>query len=345
VNTRPPTRRAVTGFVAAAGGLGFTPLFAQSPPANLAPQANLALEVVPPPPDAVPPSEAVVPTVAEPDASVPTTSNRFEHVTAPVRINGEGPFVFLVDTGANRSCVSTALALRLGLPPGPPLTVHTSVGKRVRQSALVERLEIGTRSAKRVHAPLLPIALRVDGVLGVDWLKGQRLVLNFKEQRLEITAPRAEKSQTDRVIVPARRRMGQLTIVDADMGETRLSAMIDSGSQVSMGNDALRRRLGAQPDRKPPQKIGLVSVTGERFDGDLLYLPFMRLGGLHLGNVPIVFSEMHVFQLWELTKIPTVVLGMDLLTLFNEVAVDYGRATVRFDFTGDQGLLRPPSKL
>jgi predicted aspartyl protease len=337
VNARPPTRRAVAGFVAAAGGLGFTPLFAQSP------EGSLALEGGPPP-NLVPPTEAVVPAVSEPDTSVQTTSNKFEHVTAPVRINGAGPFVFLVDTGANRSCVSTALALRLGLPAGRPVTVHTSVGKRVRQSAMVDRLEIGTRSVRRVHAPLLPIVLRVDGVLGVDWLKGQRLVLNFKEQRLEITAPRVEKSQTDRVVVPARRRMGQLTIVDADMGDTRLSAMIDSGSQVSMGNEALRRRLGAQPDRKP-QKIGLVSVTGERFEGDLLYLPFMRLGGLHLGNVPIVFSEMHVFQLWELTKTPTVILGMDLLMIFNEVAVDYGRATVRFDFTGEQGLLKPPSRL
>lgn len=332
MNARPLTRRTVAGAAVAAGAMGFTQLlFAQAPG-----EAE-------PPPEA--PQDAVVPGVAEPDASVPTTSNKFEHITAPVRINGQGPFVFLVDTGANRSCVSNALAQRLGLPSGPPLTVHTSMGKRVRQSAIVERLEVGTRSARRVHAPMLPIAMSVDGVLGVDWLKGQRLVLNFKDQVMEITAPRAETSKADSVVVPARRRMGQLTIVDADMGDTRLAAMIDSGSEVSMGNEALRRRLGEQPGRGPPQKIGLVSITGEKFEGDLLYLPFMRLGGLHLGNVPIVFTEMHVFQLWELTRIPTVVLGMDLLTLFNQVAVDFGKATVRFDFTDDQGLLKPPTKL
>lgn len=319
MNARRLTRRTVTGVAAAAGAMGFSQLFAQTPEATGSP-------------------DAAVPVADEPDASVPTTANRFEHITAPVRINGVGPFEFLVDTGANRSCLSTALAARLGLPAGPSVTVHTSVGKRVRQTALVERLEIGTRSQRRVHTPLLPIALKVDGVLGVDWLKGQRLVLDFKGQRLEITAPRVEIAQADRVIVPAQRRMGQLTIVDADMGDIRIKAMIDSGSQVSMGNDALRRRLGAQPSRGKPQQIGLISVTGERFHGDLLYLPFMRLGGLQLGNVPVVFSEMHVFELWKLTKTPTVVLGMDLLTVFNEVAMDYGRATVRFDFTGDRRL-------
>ena len=324
MDTRRLTRRTVTGLVAAAGALAASPLLAQ----------------IPGTPEAPPPPDAPIPT-AEPDASVPTSTSRFEHVTAPVRINGQGPFVFLVDTGANRSCISTTLATRLGLPAGPPVAVHTSVGKRVRPTALVDALEIGTRSQKRVVAPLLPIAMQVDGVLGVDWLKGQRLVLNFRDKLLEITAPRSETAHRDRVIVPAKSKSGQLTIVDAAMGDTRINALIDSGSQVSMGNGALRRRLGVQPaGGRPPLRVGLVTVAGEPFHGELLYMPFMRLGGLQLGNVPIVFTEMHVFHLWELAKVPTVVLGIDLLTEFDEVAMDYGHATVRFDVIGDRRL--PP---
>jgi predicted aspartyl protease len=322
VNTRRLTRRTMTGFTAAAGALAFSRAWAQTPEV---PAAE--------PETAGTPAEAE----AQPDANIATTTSRFEHMTAPVRINGAGPFQFVVDTGANRSCVATSLAEQLGLPAGKPVTVHTSVGRRVRQTAMIERLEVGPRSTKQVHAPILPIALRADGVLGVDWLKGQRLVLNFKDQRMEITGPKPEQGRADRVIVPARRRMGQLTIVDADLGDTRINALIDSGSQVSMGNAELRRRLGPQPNRAArPERITLISVTGERFYGDLLYLPFMRLGGLLLGNVPIVFSEMSVFELWKLTTTPTVVLGMDLLTQFTEVAMDYGRSTVRFDFLGDR---------
>ena len=59
--------------------------------------------------------------------------------------------------------------------------------------------------------------------------------------------------------------------------------------------------------------------------------PFIRLGGLTLGNVPVVFTDMPVFKLWDLHDTPTMMLGIDLLTQFTTVAVDFGRSAVRFD--------------
>jgi predicted aspartyl protease len=273
----------------------------------------------------------------EPAASVATGVGKYDHITAPVTINGAGPFRFLVDTGASRSCLTPQLAEALHLPAGPTMQVNTVVGRHACPTAVIERLQVGPRSQRRVRAPLLPITMQVDGVLGVDWLKGQRLVLGLKDHRLEITAPRTEAERPNRVIVHARRRRGQLTIIDADLGGARISAMIDSGSQVSIANEALRAQLN-QGSKAPgrTERIELESVTGELFYGDELFLPFMRLGGLHLGNVPIVFSEVHVFSLWKLTATPTVILGMDLLNEFTEVAMDYGRSTVRFDFVGDR---------
>ena len=40
---------------------------------------------------------------------------------------------------------------------------------------------------------------------------------------------------------------------------------------------------------------------------------------------------MHVFDYWDLKSKPSVVLGMDLLTQFDTVAMDFGRSQVRFD--------------
>ena len=43
---------------------------------------------------------------------------------------------------------------------------------------------MGPRNRRKVRAPALPIkGSDVDGVLGVDWLKGQRLVLDFKGRK------------------------------------------------------------------------------------------------------------------------------------------------------------------
>jgi hypothetical protein len=258
-------------------------------------------------------------------------------LVAPVWINGLGPFNFLVDTGANRSCISIALAEKLALAPGPQVSLHTVVSTRMRNSVMVDRLQIGTRSQRNVTVPVLPIPpSEAEGVLGVDWLKNRRLLLDFHGKGLEISAPKAETSGENRVVVPARRRSGQLTLVDADVSGRPISAMIDSGSELSIGNGALRRLMPAMKagERDRIQRVEMSSLLGEKFSGDLLYVPFMRLGGLTLGNVPVVFAETHVFDLWELRDKPAIILGMDLLTQFTAVALDFGRSTVRFDIAG-----------
>ena len=75
----------------------------------------------------------------------------------------------------------------------------------------------------------------------------------------------------------------------------------------------------------------MISIAGESFSGQQLALPFIRLGGLTLGNVPVVFTDMPIFKLWDLHDTPTIMLGIDLLTQFTTVAVDFGRSAVRFD--------------
>ncbi|RAK61238.1 peptidase A2A [Phenylobacterium hankyongense] len=309
------SRREASVALLAAAGVGFLPgglARAQVAPAE------------PPPPDDDPPIQ------------LDTASDRFEHMLAPVTINDRGPFNFLLDTGANISCISRSLADRLGLEAGPPARVHTMAGVRTRPSVIIPRLLVGGRSRRTVRAPSLPMkGPEVEGVLGVDWLKGQRLVLGFKDKSLEITRSRSETSQDGRIVVPARRRMGQLTIVDADLSGKRISALIDSGSQVTICNTPLRKAL-AETDRRQgrasvPVRVGLETIAGEAFTGEQFYLPFLRLGGLHLGNVPVVHADSHVFDLWGLQDTPAIVLGMDLLTQFTTVALDFGRSQVRFD--------------
>jgi predicted aspartyl protease len=282
------------------------------------------------------------PVVAEvvedhPPTQVQTAAGRNEHMILPVSINGQGPFRFMIDTGANVSCVSQKLAEQLSLEAASPARVHTVVGVRSRPRVTISHLEIGGRVRRTVRAPALSFrGTDIDGLLGVDWLKGQRLVLDFKRQNLEITRSRTEHPEEGRVIVPARRRSGQLTIVDADMRGKRISAMIDSGSQVTVCNAALRRLVEKeQPGEmgEALQRVRLEAITGETFWGDMLYLPFVRLGGLQLGNVPVVHADLHVFDLWDLNTSPALVIGMDLLTQFNAVALDYGRSVVRFDIS------------
>ena len=279
--------------------------------------------------------------VDEAPTQVDTGLDAYEHMLGPVMINGQGPFQFLVDTGANTSCVSKTLAERLALPTTEPARVHTIVGVRERPGVLIDRLEVGERKRKSVRVAVLPLTDALDGVLGIDWLSGQRLELGFKAKSLTITRSRDEISKEHSAVVPARRRLGQLTIVDADLSGKRINAMIDSGSQMSMCNAPLREIVVSADQRRghvdPYQRLRMETLVGEQFYGEMLFLPFIRLGGLHLGNVPVIYADTHVFDIWDLKDKPSVVLGMDLLAQFDTVAMDFGRSRVRFDIS------EPPS--
>lgn len=292
-----------------------------------------------PPPEPTPP--AATPTEAAPSetsTNVATTTNALSHMVAPVMVNGQGPFRFLIDTGANRSVINAPLAARLNLPPGPPVRLHTVAGVRERPSVTIDELKVGERTQRRVRAPTIPILnFDADGVLGVDWLKSSRLTFDFKKNEIEIVDSRhAEAVMVGRqaMVVPARLRSGQITIIDADLGGRRINALIDSGSEVSLGNPALRELIIRSQEPGKLQEVELTTITGERLAGEMLYVPFIRLGGLLLGNVPIVFAKVHVFELWNMDREPALILGMDLLRQFDAVTMDYGRARVRFDLLG-----------
>lgn len=316
------SRRATLGLLAAAA-------------ATQAARAD-AQPALPPAADAAPQIE--LPDEDGPPAKLDTHQDRNEHMLAPVTINGQGPFNFLLDTGANISCVSNRLMQKLALTSVDSTMVHTVVGVRQRPMVLLDELQVGPRNRKGVKAPALPIqGPEVDGVLGVDWLKGQRLVLDFKGRKLEIQKSRTDQSEPGRVVVvPARRRHGQLTIVDADLSGQRISAIIDSGAQGTLCNGKLRDMVRAGEVRRgetfEPQFVRMESLAGESFMGEVVFLPFLRLGGLHLGNVQVTHADMHVFDIWGLKDSPALVIGMDLLAQFEEVALDFGRSAVKFQF-------------
>ncbi|RAK52027.1 aspartyl protease family protein [Phenylobacterium deserti] len=272
----------------------------------------------------------------DPETSLDTTGDPYSTMVAPVGVNGQGPYPFLIDTGANVSCVSRRLAEHLELTPAPPARVHSVIGVQTRPAVMIHELQVGRRNRRRVRAPALPLKSdQLGGVLGVDWLKGQRLVLNIKEKRLEITFSRNDPPRLNSVVVPARQRWGQLTIVDADVSYRPIQALIDSGSQITMCNDPLRRLVAridpTQGLQRKPSPVRLETIMGEPFIGDLIYLPFLRLGGLRLGNVPVVHANTHVFRVWGVEEKPALVIGMDLLSEFSTVALDFGKASVRFD--------------
>ena len=282
----------------------------------------------------------------EPDggAHLETAFDTAKRMTVPVYVNGRGPFAFVVDTGANRSVISSELAAALALPAAGRVDVHGIAGVEPAPLAGIRSFRVGETSSKDLVFPVLPRGkLGADGLLGVDVLRSRRIFLDFAQNRFEIASSAVGveigrqmnsriRDQLEPVRVPATYRFGQLVILDAQVGEVRVSAFLDSGSQVTVGNIALRDAVIRQrPEfgvRLAP--VPLISATGQTAMGEFAPLPTVRLGGMAVNQVMGIFANLHIFDLWKLADRPAILIGIDVLRHFRGVTLDFGRRQVIF---------------
>lgn len=250
-----------------------------------------------------------------------------------VWLNDRGPYRFIVDSGADRSVVGEAVATRLALPTGPGVRLFDVAGNRDASTVRLASLRVGTSEVSNLVTPVLRERhLGAHGILGIDALADQRLMLDFERREVTVqdSSRRPAEADKDEIVVVARRRRGQLIITQASAGETRIQAVIDTGAEVTLGNSALKARVlgGRRPLRS--EQIELVGVSGEKIVADLVIVPEMRVGRLRIGNVPVAFADIPPFRLFGLTEVPAVLLGTDVLEAFRRVSLDFGAKRVRF---------------
>jgi hypothetical protein len=109
--------------------------------------------------------------------------------------------------------------------------------------------------------------------------------------------------------------------------------IVDSGLQVSVGNEVLRRLLTSRRNRF--EQIGLVSVTGETFSADYTTVDNLRIGGVLISGMPVAFANAHFFTRMRLTRRPALMLGMDALQMFRRVTVDFPNRRAHFVLPDD----------
>lgn len=291
-----------------------------------------------------------VASTADPAPSVPETIQGSRDVnkrlTVPVTIDGGGTYQFVVDTGAERTVLSRELAERLTLAPAAPVTLLSIAGQDQVATAIVPGLRL-TSSRSRMEAfeaPLLSeFHLGAVGMLGIDSLQTKRVVLDFRAMRMSISeAPRSTRVATDEIVVTARRRLGQLILVDAEAEGQKINVIIDTGSAVSIGNPALRQRLERRKRLGPVVPISITSVTGGQTPADYSSVHEIRIGGVTLKDMPIAFADAQIFHRLGLDNRPSVLLGMDALRLFDRVSIDFANRNVRFLMPGDAWQVPPP---
>ena len=256
-----------------------------------------------------------------------------DRLTVPVSIDGKGPYRFLVDTGAERTVISEELARELSLGAGADARMHTMSGVGNVDTVIIPKLKVSARTVKGINAPALSrYHLGAEGMLGVDSLQSQRVLFDFVKNSMTISPSRVEEEHYDgdTIVVTARSKFGRLILADARADGQKVWVIIDTGSQVTIGNEALRRKLSKKKRLPPTVPIQLVSVTGGTVQADYTRISGLIMGGVTLTDMPIAFTDAHPFRKLGLTDKPAMLLGMDALGVFDRVTVDFANRRVRF---------------
>jgi hypothetical protein len=156
-----------------------------------------------------------------------------------VKLNGQGPFAFMIDTGAGMQAdIDTSVAERLKLRPSGSAVNGDPSGENDREVAttIVDSIEIGRANFRNVTAIVRPQRISkdypdIDGILGFALFSDYLLTLDYPRMQLKLergTLPPANGADILNFEIENR-----IPIIELAIGRIRVPAHIDSGNFVA----------------------------------------------------------------------------------------------------------------
>jgi len=111
------------------------------------------------------------------------------------RVNGAGPFRFLVDTGTTRTVIDPALANQLQVPTVGEVNVTTVLHYRQDKLVRLQDVQLGEASVSDLGAMVdkltrqKMLAPGIRGVLGEDFLSRFDLLIDYKQRTMQFGEP------------------------------------------------------------------------------------------------------------------------------------------------------------
>lgn len=252
-------------------------------------------------------------------------------MTVAVGVNGTGPYKFVVDSGADSSVIGERLAQALKLPEGRSVILNGMTESARVGRVLVSELRLGPTTVRDLELPALRERnIGAAGMIGLDALVEQRLMMDFEKRLITVDDARRPSPLLDgEIVVVARLKRGQLILTQVKANGKPLDAVVDTGSEITIGNLALRDQL-IRRGRDKFTTIEVTGVTGVTVPLQLATVREIRLGSIVLQNVPMAFADVPPFEVFGINDRPALLLGTDLMENFRKVSLDFKARKVRF---------------
>lgn len=155
-----------------------------------------------------------------------------------VMVNGEGPFLFAIDTAARGAArLDSSLAARLKLQPVGQIRAGDGSGRNARTLDVMrlDSVELGGIRFRNVDAPTRdyntsPNLPKIDGILTFNLFAEYLLTLDYSARRVRLT--RGELPQADGKEVLSFDSSLGIPVVELGVGGHKVSAHFDTGNAV-----------------------------------------------------------------------------------------------------------------
>jgi hypothetical protein len=204
---------------------------------------------------------------ANASTSVPLRIVNGNILIVSMRVNGRGPYDFVLDTGTNTSLFEPELAAILELHPVDRIALTTLTGSAPLPRYIVDSISIGKADISHVEmlSQALPALHRLDGkvqgILGLNALRDFSFRIDNEHKQLDLfidePLPLFFKSKgvavqvaQDRIVVPvfAEAAIGGLWKLELDSGVSQVIVFGERISGTKRGNTAATRVTTNSPE-------------------------------------------------------------------------------------------------
>jgi predicted aspartyl protease len=256
-------------------------------------------------------------------------------ILLPVAVNGEGPFGFILDTGAGTSLLSSELGQKLGIKVIGSKEGQSAGGAVSVSLAKVDSLAIGSARLEDVDVGLVDLShigktvgAQIDGDLGHNFLKHFRITLDYRANEIRFDDPkRFEPAGPSGAITEVAMRLASpakpLLLVDVYAnGRGPFQFALDTGTSTTAITPELAKQLGVAS-----APIGAATTGGAPVDVTAGVLQSFQVGGARINDSSVVVADFFAMLSNALGAKLDGIVGYNFLRNY-KVALDYPNETL-----------------
>lgn len=260
--------------------------------------------------------------------ATPFERNASGQMLTQVTIGGQGPFRFILDTGANSTVISSRIASQLNLRPVETgETVVGNEGRSQAQRVVLTNVQVGGVQRDQINAIVFPsnqFDAGTHGILGADSFSGQRILFDIRNRQYHL-GPSGDPPENFTVVQGEIRRRHILFVTVGIEGH-QIVSMVDTGAEMTFVNPTLMQLAGLPTIREVMNRD---SSDRNATREVITAIPSIDFGSFRTGRVEAHGTTLPIYRSREGQETAGMLLGMNIWQDYSQVAIDYERAQLQ----------------